>query len=167
MDYSNRLATLSTPNFKNDSKSARPRTAPKYDTLQPPSSADGSLRLSQKLSAAVLEDDELAWNMAYVRAPKLDELEFCQLAGATAGPAKRSKIEKLTGSHEAQAFHDTIQEQTISPWFLRPTYNDELQVEDGIIRYGTLDALIEKLLGTNTTSRNSSELSITDVCTSD
>lgn len=56
------------------------------------------------------------------------------------------KITRLTGSNDARVFHHAVQAQATSPWFLRPKYADQLQLDsDGQIRSGSIAALLEKL----------------------
>nr|GAT61374.1 predicted protein [Mycena chlorophos] len=57
---------------------------------------------------------------------------------------KRRKIEHITGSPEA--WLDTRAAQESIPSYLLPTYADQLKVDaDGVVRAGTLLALVEKL----------------------
>jgi son of sevenless-like protein len=57
----------------------------------------------------------------------------------------REKIKQLTGSDDALAFHLAMQAQAV--WYLRPRYPPDQIITDneGNIRAGTLQALVEKL----------------------
>ncbi|KAJ7597375.1 ras guanine nucleotide exchange factor domain-containing protein [Mycena floridula] len=56
------------------------------------------------------------------------------------------KVTRMTGSDDARIFHDALQAQTKGPWFLRPKHWDKLIFDaEGLVRSGTIDALLEKL----------------------
>lgn len=75
------------------------------------------------------------------------------------GPSDRRMGDKTTQTVEnARAFHDALQAQTNPPWFLRPRYADQLQLDsEGQVRSGTIDALLEKLTSNTLTKDPISE----------
>ncbi|KAJ7750235.1 ras guanine nucleotide exchange factor domain-containing protein [Mycena metata] len=63
---------------------------------------------------------------------------------ASPDDVKKSKIAKLTGSEEA--WYDTQAAKAYIPAYLLPSYSDQLKLDaDGLVRTGTLVAMVEKL----------------------
>ncbi|KAF8641186.1 hypothetical protein AX17_000821 [Amanita inopinata Kibby_2008] len=60
--------------------------------------------------------------------------------------SREEKIRKLTGSNEAWLFHQSVQARRQMPWYRRPAYSSQLQLDaEGQVRYATVKALVEKL----------------------
>ncbi|GJJ13429.1 hypothetical protein Clacol_007683 [Clathrus columnatus] len=68
--------------------------------------------------------------------------------GVTAG-GKNDKVRRLLGDDDAQAFHNAKQALATLPWYLKPEHDPdsgEIRLEhDGSIRYGSVEALVERL----------------------
>ncbi|KAJ7150331.1 ras guanine nucleotide exchange factor domain-containing protein [Mycena filopes] len=84
-------------------------------------------------------DDHLASRLSTL-------IESANISHSPASPddVKKSKIAKLTGSEEA--WYDTQAAKANLPAYLLPSYSDQLKLDaDGLVRTGTLVAMVEKL----------------------
>ncbi len=78
--------------------------------------------------------------------PEADEDGFGDV-GIPVARTRVGKVKQLTGDDDAQAFHNAQKAQARLPWYLLPTYGEDvIKLEyDGSVRAGTLLALIERL----------------------
>ncbi|KAJ7024347.1 ras guanine nucleotide exchange factor domain-containing protein [Mycena alexandri] len=85
-------------------------------------------------------DDHLASRLSTL----IESASISSHSPASPDDVKKSKITKLTGSEEA--WYDTQAAKAYLPAYLLPSYSDQLKLDaDGLVRTGTLVAMVEKL----------------------
>ncbi|KAG6851349.1 hypothetical protein H0H93_005747 [Arthromyces matolae] len=116
----------------------------------------GTHPVSAVVNATAWRRDESASTSATILRP-VYELKSPDVAFSRSRTAIEGIIKRNNSSMVTQAFHEEAA-RVSDPWFLKPQYANQLETdENGQLRFGTLEALVEKLTTETTDLQNRAE----------